>query len=202
VTGPAGSAHWDETYLERADDVSWFETTPATSIDMIRGLPLDSGAGIVDVGGGASTLVDHLLADGREDLTVLDLSQVALDRARARVGPSAPVEWVCGDVTEWRPSRTYSLWHDRAVFHFLTEPAAQARYLEVLRAAVPDGWVVLATFAPDGPDSCSGLPVARHSVDDLTSALAGFEVVDARRHVHTTPWGTEQPFSYVAAHRS
>ncbi len=194
--------HWDSTYLERGDDVSWFETTPATSLELIGELPLDAGAGIVDVGGGASTLVDHLLADGRQDLTVVDVSQVALDRARARVGPTAPVEWVCADITAWRPTRTFDLWHDRAVFHFLTDPDDRSAYLDALHLAVPTGWVVLATFAPDGPESCSGLPVLRHSAEDLAATLHGFEVVATRRHVHTTPWGSEQPFTYVVARRA
>ena len=201
MTEPGPADRWDATYRERGDDVSWFETSPDTSLELIDGLGLDRSAAIVDVGGGASTLVDHLLDEGFVELTVLDLSGVALERARARLGDARAVDWVHADVLAWEPTRSFDLWHDRAVFHFLTEPAARRSYLDLLRRTVTTGWALIATFAPDGPESCSGLPVQRYSSDDLAQVLEGFEVVATRRHVHTTPWGAEQPFTYVVARR-
>jgi trans-aconitate methyltransferase len=202
MTGVAPDERWDATYRERGDDVSWFETSPDTSLDMIHELGLDRAAAVIDIGGGASTLVDHLLDEDFSDLTVLDLSEVALGRARSRLGDDSPVEWVRADVTAWESTRTFDLWHDRAVFHFLTDPTARDAYLERLRGSVRSGWALIATFAPDGPESCSGMPVQRYSADELEAVLEGFDVVSTRRHVHTTPWGAEQPFTYVAARRS
>jgi SAM-dependent methyltransferase len=202
--GPETRAgHWDATYAERgAEDVSWFQSEPHTSLALFDAVGVHRDAAVVDVGGGASALVDRLVARGYVDLTVLDISPVALDLARDRVGDAAKVEWVASDVLTWGPDRHYDLWHDRAVFHFLTDPRDRAAYLATLTAAVPTGAVILATFAPDGPDSCSGLPVARYGPDELADLLAGFDVVEARRDVHVTPWGAEQPFTFVAARRA
>jgi len=191
---------WDRTYAERgSEDVSWFQSDPTMSLALIQALDVHRDTPVVDIGGGASALVDRLVTRGFVDLTVLDISEVALDLARSRVDDEAKVAWVASDVLAWEPDRTFGLWHDRAVFHFLTDPTERDAYLDTLRTAVPDGAVVLATFAPDGPDSCSGLPVARYGPDDLADLLVGFEVVDARRDVHVTPWGSEQPFTFVAA---
>lgn len=201
MTEPGPADRWDATYRERGDDVSWFETSPDTSLELIQELGLERSAAIVDIGGGASTLVDHLLDEGFGELTVLDVSDVALERARTRLGGGRTVDWVQADVLAWEPTRTFELWHDRAVFHFLTEPAARRSYLDRLRRSVTTGWALIATFAPDGPESCSGLPVQRYSADDLAQVLEGFDVVATRRHVHTTPWGAEQPFTYVVARR-
>jgi len=199
----ARAAHWDDTYDARgSDDVSWFQAEPRLSLELIDALAVRRDAPVVDVGGGASLLVDRLADRGYDDLTVLDISAVALDLARRRLGDDAPVTWVASDVLAWAPDRPFGLWHDRAVFHFLTDPADRAAYLATLHAAVPDGAVILATFAPDGPDTCSGLPVARYGPDDLAELLDGFEVVETRRDVHVTPWGTEQPFTFVAARRT
>lgn len=198
----ARAAHWDATYAGRgAEDVSWFQSEPHLSLELIDALGIHRDTAVVDIGGGASALVDRLATRGFVDLTVLDISQVALDLARDRIGDAAKIDWVASDVLTWGPDRRYGLWHDRAVFHFLTDPADRDAYLATLRTAVPSGSVVLATFAPDGPDTCSGLPVARYGPDELADLLDGFEVVDTRRDVHVTPWGTEQPFTFVAARR-
>lgn len=196
----ARAEHWDRTYTGcSADDLSWYEDEPRTSLELINTLGVDPGDAVVDVGGGQSLLVDALVDHGFSDLTVLDVSAVALGISADRVGSAAHVEWVVADVVDWEPSRKYTLWHDRAVLHFLVDPEDRAQYLRTLTRAVGSGSVVLATFAPDGPDSCSGLPVVRYGPDDLATLLDGFDVVEARRVTHVTPWSTEQPFTYVAA---
>ena len=207
VTEPSGptarATHWDDTYAGReVDEVSWFQAEPHDSLELIDALDIDRDLPVIDIGGGASSLVDRLVARGFTDLTVLDVSEVALRVARTRLGDDPKVEWITSDVLEWEPERPYGLWHDRAVFHFLIDPTDRAAYLATMRAAVPSGAVVLATFAPDGPDTCSGLPVARYDPDDLAGLLEGFDVIETRREVHVTPWGTEQPFSFVAARRA
>jgi trans-aconitate methyltransferase len=181
--------------------VSWYQSEPAVSLELIRSLGVDRGSPVVDVGGGASPLVDRLLEAGYTDVSVLDLSDVALDEARRRVGEDAPVSWLREDVLEWRPARRYGLWHDRAVFHFLVDEADRARYLEVLSGALEAGGaVVIATFADDGPQHCSGLPVARYSEGALVRLLGERLVpVDTRRETHLTPAGVPQPFTWVAA---
>jgi hypothetical protein len=167
---------------------------------MIRSLGVAPGVPVVDVGGGASPLVDRLLALGYADVSVLDLSEVAMEEARRRVGTAGPVSWLREDVLEWHPERRYGLWHDRAAFHFLVDEADRARYLEVLFGAVEEGGaVVIATFANDGPEYCSGLPVARYSEDDLVRVLGDrFVPAEGRRETHRTPAGTVQPFTWVA----
>ena len=163
-------------------------------------LGIAPAASVIDVGGGAASLVDHLIALGFIHLTVLDISEVALTVARARVGGQASVSWVHEDVLAWRPQQRFDLWHDRAVFHFLVDPADQQRYLATLRAALaPAGAVIIATFAPDGPHHCSGLPVARYSAEDLIALLGdAFTVVETFREEHTTPTGGLQPFTWIA----
>jgi trans-aconitate methyltransferase len=199
------AGHWDSTYADRGTTgVSWFQAVPAPSLHMIDVLGIAPTAKVIDVGGGAASLVDQLLARTFTDLTVLDISEVALTAARARVGDQAPVLWVHADVLTWRPRHRFDLWHDRAVFHFLVDPADQQRYLETLRVALaPAGAVVIATFAPDGPEQCSGLPVTRYSAEDLTVLLGtAFTVVATSREEHTTPAGARQPFTWVAARRA
>ena len=188
--------HWDATYTERgAEDVSWFQSEPHTSLALFDALGVRRDAAVIDVGGGASALVDRLVTHGYVDLTVLDISPVALDLARDRVGDAAKVEWVVSDVLTWAPDRRYDLWHDRAVFHFLTLAADRARYAECLHASLrEDGWAIVATFAPDGPATCSGLPVTRWEAPDLAAEL-GLGLVRHHQRVHRTPWGTHQPFT-------
>ncbi len=193
--------HWDATYSRTAPDLlSWHQPQPAASLELIASLALAPSAAVVDVGGGASTLVDHLLALGFLDITVLDVSPVALTLARERVGAPEGVTWLETDVLSWQPARDYDLWHDRAVFHFLVDARDQQRYVSVLRAALSGGGcAVIATFARDGPERCSGLPVARYATTELIDVLGGgFAVVGTRREVHTTPAGIRQPFTWVA----
>ncbi len=199
------TAHWDSVYQRLTPSgVSWYESEASTSLSLIKDLNLPTDTSILDVGGGASTLVDGLVAGGYSDVSVLDLSSAALDAARHRLGPDVPVRWLNEDLLNWAPDRRYGLWHDRAVFHFLTEPEDRTRYLDLMdRAVAAGGRVIMLTFAPEGPDRCSGLPVARYSAEDLASALApNFEVIDSGRQAHVTPSAITQPFTWVVAARS
>ncbi len=183
--------------------VSWYQPEPALSLAMIAALGIRNDASVVDVGGGASLLVDELLARRFTDISVVDVSQAALELARQRVGPVARVHWLNEDVLTWRPTRRYRLWHDRALFHFFVDASDQDRYLQTLREAVePGGAVIIATFAPDGPERCSGLPVARHGDAEIEQLLTGFTVVESQREEHLTPRGIRQPFIWVAARAS
>ncbi len=181
--------------------MSWYQPEPTVSMEMFYLLGVGSTTAIVDVGGGASLLTDRLIDRGFTDLSVLDISVAALDHCRDRMGSGAPVTLLRQDVLTWQPPRRFGLWHDRAVFHFLVDHEDRDRYLRVMgEALAPGSAVVLATFAEDGPESCSGLPVARYPADRLSAALGrGFDVVAARREIHTTPSGTVQPFTWVAA---
>ena len=194
------TTHWDNVYATKGEaEVSWFQDSPAISLQMIRAANPDHDASIVDIGGGASRLVDVLLQDGYRHLAVLDLSAKALDAAKKRVGAAAStVDWIVADVTTWRPAKTYDIWHDRAAFHFLTDPNDRAAYVERLRTAVaPGGQVIIATFAPDGPEKCSGLPVQRHDSASLSTELGPeFELVETRSETHHTPWQSTQAFQF------
>lgn len=195
------AGHWDDAYRARgAEGVSWFQAEPAVSLEMIGLLGIGRSAPVIDVGGGASSLVDHLVAAGFTDVSVLDVSEVALDQGRGRLGPRPEVTWLHRDVLAWRPVRRFGLWHDRAVFHFLTDEGDRSTYLATLaRAIEPGAGLVMATFAEDGPTHCSGLPVARYSAEELVDVLGErFTLVGARRERHTTPAGTVQPFTWVA----
>ncbi len=198
------AGHWDTVYKDnRPDAVSWYQPDPVASLELIDVLELAPDSGVLDIGGGASVLVDRLLAKSFTDLTVLDISEAALRTSRERVGDDGRVTWITEDLLGWEPARTYDLWHDRAVFHFLAGEEVETYRDLMNRAVAPDGSVIIATFAPDGPDRCSGLPVTRYSVDELGATLgSGFEVVECRREVHTTPAGTVQPFVWVAARRT
>ena len=198
--------HWDATYTAKDETaVSWFQPAPERSLDLIGRCAPARTAGILDVGGGASRLVDRLLAGGWSDVSVLDISAVALDKAKARLvaADAARVGWIVADATAWDPPRRWDLWHDRAVFHFLTETHAQDAYLERLRRAlVPGGAVVMATFAPTGPEKCSGLPVRRYDAAGLAERLgADYELVAQASETHVTPWGSTQDFAYAAFRR-
>ncbi|MAQ19577.1 MAG: SAM-dependent methyltransferase [Sandaracinus sp.] len=200
------AGHWEEVYATKAPDgVSWYRPHLDRSLALIEGLGPSRDARIVDVGGGASTLVDDLLDRGFQDLAVVDLATAALAASRARLGDRATaVEWIVGDARHALfPVGSVDLWHDRAVFHFLTEPADRAAYVDHLALAVrPGGHAVIATFAEDGPEKCSGLPVVRHSPDALAAAMGDrFEALQTAREVHRTPWGSEQPFAYVVVRR-
>ena len=199
-------AHWDSAYATKGEKgVSWFEDVPVLSLDLIRQLGATAQSSLVDIGGGASRLVDALLRDGMRDVAVLDLSATALDAAKARLGAAADdVEWIAADVTVWETKRVYDFWHDRATFHFLTEPDNRSAYIERLHAALkPQGYAIIATFAPDGPERCSGLPVSRYDSATLAGVVGPpFRLVDQRRHVHTTPWGSTQAFQFSVLQRN
>lgn len=192
------SQHWERIYETRSSDsVSWYEPVPERSLALIRRAAPQPDDHILDVGGGASTLVDELVALGYRALTVLDTASAALATTRSRLGPDRSVELVPGDILDPPTLPSVALWHDRAVFHFLTDAAERARYREVLEAAVePGGHVVIATFSDRGPDHCSGLPVERYSPDRLAAEFAGLDLVEATRHQHVTPAGHLQDFTY------
>lgn len=198
-------AHWEQVYEEKAPDaVSWFQPRPETSLALVSQLGLARDAALIDVGGGASNLVDHLLDAGFTDLTVLDLSGRALAHARARLGERAHrVRWVEADVTTASFERTFQLWHDRAVFHFLVDAQDRARYRERLTAAVaPGGHAIVATFAEDGPERCSGLPVVRYAPEALAHELGeAFTLQASHRELHRTPAGRDQSFVYCVLGR-
>jgi SAM-dependent methyltransferase len=194
------SAHWEGVYRTKGEnEVSWFQENPAISVDLIKQAHAAPASAVVDIGGGASRLVDALLHDGYRDITVLDLSAQALEQAKRRIGPdSANVEWIVADVTKWKPGRQYAVWHDRAAFHFLTDPDDRRAYLDCLRAAlVPGGQVIIGTFALDGPEKCSGLPVQRYDGKGLAEQLgASFELAETRSEMHRTPWNSDQAFQF------
>jgi trans-aconitate methyltransferase len=193
---------WDAIHAGRQpDDVSWWQEPDQLWLDLLDRVDVAAGDHVVDVGAGSSLFCAAVLARGLHQVTALDLSATALARLRAALGPDgARVRTVVGDVRTFVPEAPVALWHDRAVFHFLTDPADQAAYRTALHAALrPDGSAIIATFAPDGPAACSGLPVRRYAPAELAEAL-GFgpgDVRHAERRVHRTPWGSTQPFTVV-----
>jgi SAM-dependent methyltransferase len=194
-------AHWDRVYRNTApDQVSWYQAEPELSLRLIRHALPDLSSAIIDVGGGASTLVDALVFAGYQRMTVLDLSPGALEAARDRMGPAAAsVGWIEGDVLAAAlPAGAFDLWHDRAVFHFLTDSTDRLCYVAQVRHAVkPGGLVLVATFAEDGPTQCSGLEVARYSPERLHTEFGSeFRLLDSVREEHHTPSGKIQPFTY------
>lgn len=197
--------HWNQVYTTKAEqDVSWFEALPALSLEMLEAAGVTRDTCVLDVGGGDSHLVDVLAARGLDCLAVLDVSSAALDRARRRLGDAARVPtWIAADVTGDWTLEPMDVWHDRAVFHFLTAPDDRDAYKQHLRTTLkPGGTAIIATFAPDGPEKCSGLPVQRYSPEALADELGSeFELVEARPHVHTTPWGSTQSFQYSRLRR-
>ncbi len=181
--------------------MSWYQGAPTLSLQMIAATGVETGAAVIDVGGGASTLVDNLLKRGYSDVTVLDVASAALQRSRARLGDAAEnVTWVEQDILYFEPNRSFKLWHDRAVFHFLTEKSQQRHYVDLLQKAIePGGYVILATFGPDGPERCSGLPVQRYSTQELCRLLdPAFQLRAQDLEEHKTPGGGVQQFLYTA----
>lgn len=193
-------SHWEQVYHDRSPaQVSWYQSQPQPSWSMIENSGVPPAAAIIDVGGGASNLVDHLLASGWSAVTVLDISAAALGLARERLGAkSGQVTWLEADITAFEPPRRYALWHDRAVLHFLTDADDRARYRSVLdRALVPGGQVIIGAFALDGPDQCSGLPVVRYSPRTLAALLGPqYDLQESRHIAHRTPWESEQNFVF------
>ncbi len=192
--------HWDRIYAARsAVEMSWYQSRPATALMLMAKLGMHKEDAIIDVGGGTSNLVDHLLEEGFRHLTVIDLSATAIATVQARLGNRAgQVNWIVADVTGAALPGPFRLWHDRAVFHFLTEPHQRARYMATLRNSLPEGGkVIMATFADDGPIQCSRLPVCRYSPDQLAAELGdGFELMAAHRETHMTPAQIRQTFIY------
>lgn len=192
--------HWESVYAGKAEDeVPWFQDSPELSLALIAAAGVGRGARLIDVGGGASRLADMLIDAGFKDLTVLDIAEPGLAKAKARLGRRADeIAWVVADITTWRPEGTFDLWHDRAVFHFLTEADDRHAYVEALRGALaPGGHVILAAFGPDGPKKCSGLPVVRYDAAGIAKELGGdFSLEEERSETHVTPGGVKQNFLY------
>jgi hypothetical protein len=198
------TGYWDTVYeRSAATEVSWYQLEPTRSLDLISATGAGPDDAVVDIGGGASVLVDRLLGAGYRDVTVLDVADTALRVARDRLGADATrVHWVAADLLTWAPERAYRVWHDRAVFHFLTDPADRDRYRAVLdRALAPGGAVVIGAFAADGPTACSGLPTARYAPDELAAEFPDLELVDAGREDHHTPADRHQPFTWLLLRR-
>ncbi len=192
-------SHWQGVYAAGMEtEFGWFQECPAPSLRLIEssGLPLE--ARILDVGGGASRLVDHLLARGYRHVTVLDIAETSLVTARTRLGSrAASVDWILADITEWEPPCRYDLWHDRAAFHFLVDARDREAYAAVMSAAVPlGGQAIIGTFALDGPDRCSGLPVQRYDAARLAAHFPEFQVSESLEETHVTPTGKRQRFHF------
>jgi len=192
--------HWEKLYrTTAADEVGWYQAHPTMSLNLIESTGVQKTGNLIDVGGGDSTLVDHLLDQGFEHVTVLDISAAALERAKARLGNRARlVTWIEGDATDFRSSKTYDVWHDRAVFHFLTDEEDREKYRETMNSVVSaQGHVIMATFAYEAPPTCSGLPVVRYSPQFLALAIGNvFDLIESFEELHITPGGKQQPFIY------
>lgn len=194
-----GKGHWDQVYRQKTPvETSWHQPDPALSLALIEHAGLDPTASIIDAGGGASFLVDRLFQQGFRRLSVLDISAPALEIARARLPGDAPVNWISADIRAFSPPTRYDLWHDRALFHFLTEASDRAKYLAALRAGlVSQGHFIVAGFALDGPSRCSGLEVMRYDASTLGRELgAEFLLQEEVAETHVTPWGAMQRFVY------
>jgi 2-polyprenyl-3-methyl-5-hydroxy-6-metoxy-1,4-benzoquinol methylase len=193
-------AHWENVYSTRkTHEVSWYQAYPEIPLHLIASTGVGKKAAIIDVGGGASNLVDALLENGYSDVTVLDLSSAALEATKARLGQaSSQIEWLLADVANFTPPRQYDVWHDRAVFHFLTEASDRQRYMEAVRAALPPGGhLIMATFALDGPPQCSGLDVVRYSPESLKLEVGeGFTLAESFGSLHITPSQGKQSFTF------
>lgn len=192
--------HWENVYQKKnVDEVSWYQAHPECSLRLIQSVKLKPTANIIDVGGGASKLVDYLLDEGYQNLFVLDISGQALKKAKERLGDRyRKVQWIESDVTEYYATKSYDLWHDRAVFHFLTNPEDRAKYLETMgRSLTASAYVVIATFALNGPEKCSGLPIERYNVASLKQTLGkNYQLLLSEEEIHQTPSGNPQQFVY------
>lgn len=200
MSDTANKSHWETVYeTKNPDQVSWTQAVPQTSLDFIDSFGLDQTAHVIDIGGGDSRLVDFLLEKGYENITVLDISEKALEKAKNRLGEKAKkVKWVASDVTEFKPTEHYDIWHDRATFHFLTNPEQVSKYLQIARKHVK-GYVAIGTFSTNGPTKCSGLDIKQYNEQTLTAALdSGFERIKCITEDHTTPFGTVQNFLFCS----
>jgi SAM-dependent methyltransferase len=198
-------SHWENVYSTKGErEVSWFQENPAPSLALMAAIGVVPSSAIIDIGGGASRLVDYLIEDGFRDVTVLDLAAAALEAARVRLGKRADkAHWLVADATTWQPPRAYDVWHDRAAFHFLTEARDRDAYLARLKQALKiGGHAIIATFALDGPEKCSGLPVERYDAARLGQTLGpGFKLLRSQRNDHATPWGSHQRFQFSVFQR-
>lgn len=198
--------HWDKIFGEKIDhQKSWFQSYPAISIRFIEELNLAKDAPIIDVGGGDSLLVDALIEKGYTDITVLDISEVAIANAQRRLGNKVHlVTWVISDILDFQPVRNYACWHDRAVFHFVTDHQSIGHYTTLMKRALKDGGaLVIGTFAEDGPEKCSNLPVQRYSQKALTNLLQpSFTKIRCVNQVHQTPFNTLQSFTFCSFKRA
>ena len=193
-------AHWEHVYETKGPtELSWFQTVPSKSMELIRATGVPTDAPIIDIGAGVSSLVDLLRNSDYSNITVLDIANAAIAESRARLGDAAStIKWVSANVLEWVPMGRYYIWHDRATFHFLVNETSAKAYLNTMRAAlVPGGFFILATFGPEGPNRCSGLEVQRYSIEALTDLLEeDFELKSYELEDHTTPTGNVQQFLY------
>lgn len=193
------------TVKQRSEsEVSWFQESPAPSLELIERMGVKRNEAVIDIGGGASRIADGLLDRGFEKISVLDLSAAALEAAKARLGDRGNyINWIVADATTWKPAEIYRVWHDRAAFHFLTDPADKNAYISRVKNATVEGsHIILGTFALDGPEKCSGLVVSRYDAASLADTLGtGFELVDKRLHEHQTPWGAVQRFQFSTFRR-
>lgn len=196
----AGKGHWEAVYSTKGEaGVSWYQAEPCLSLESIRAVAPAAGGRIIDVGGGASRLVDGLLDLPFERIAVLDLAETALSKARSRLGERAGrVEWLAADATKIQDVGTFDVWHDRAVFHFLTDAADRRKYADLARRTLPEGGhLIIASFADDGPERCSDLEVCHYNAGSMAAELGeGFSLVREARETHKTPWGSPQPFFY------
>ncbi|MFD0836092.1 class I SAM-dependent methyltransferase [Mariniflexile aquimaris] len=195
--------HWDTVYeTKNPKEVSWTQDLPKTSLEIIRSFKLSKSAKIIDVGGGDSKLVDYLINEGFENITVLDISITALEKAKMRLGEKASkVNWIVADITEFEPKIAYDVWHDRATFHFLTTPNEMHKYIAIAKKSVT-GYLVIATFSDNGPKQCSGLNIKQYSETQLALALEnGFDKIRCLTEDHVTPFNTKQNFIFCAFKR-
>ncbi|MGA0815536.1 MAG: class I SAM-dependent methyltransferase, partial [Ilumatobacteraceae bacterium] len=195
--------HWDTAYDTKSVVERSWSSDAETSVRLITRYAPTAQASVVDVGGGASPLAGRLVAEGYLDVTVVDISQRAIEEARTSLPMSMSVTWVCADVRTWEPGRTFDVWHDRAVLHFLSDSAERAAYARLARRTVNGGGLfIVSSFAEDGPETCSGLPVARATHEQLSALFdEGFHDVERFRETHITPWGSEQPFNWLVLRR-
>ena len=195
--------HWETVYdTKNPDQVSWTQETPKTSLEFIRSFGLQKSAKIIDIGGGDSKLVDYLLDEGYTNITVLDISAKALEKAKIRLGEKAKkVKWIVCDITEFDPTMTFDLWHDRATFHFLTTLEQKRKYIETARKSV-NGFLTIGTFSKTGPEKCSGLEINQYDEDELSSTFKnGFDKIKCVTEDHQTPFGTKQNFLFCSFKR-
>lgn len=197
--------HWEHLYDTKGNqDLSWFQPHPELSLKLIESVGLNRDDAIIDIGGGTSKLIDLLLQTGYTNLTVLDIAKNALEQSQLRLAEQASkVKWIAADITKGIGQGSYRLWHDRAVFHFLVDPVERGDYLEVMQGSLlPDSHIIIATFSPDGPEQCSGLPVQRYNPEDLAQALGpGYRLLNHHVEAHQTPAGKQQEFIYCLFQR-